>query len=208
VIALISRRWYSGVRTRGSGSDRCERQDRRVAKVGRNEPCMCGSGRKAKRCCGVEGGPSEESRARAFLAHASREAAWELRHLSEGEFEELLDELAELPELDLSLHADLPKLLSPALDHLWDALVADDPDAAAEPFGELLAAIDTSPERARLAGAVMALRAAGSLDAKLAAAAVIDLASDSRGLIGASLLQAAAVRAGAARTPAGILLAA
>jgi len=127
--------------------------------------------------------------------------------VSEREFERLLDELAELPELDLSLHAELPKLLSPALDQLWDALVADDPDAAEEPFGELLAAIDTSVERARLARAVLVLRAADRLDAKLAAAAVIDLASDSRGFIGSSLLHAAAVRAGTARTPAGILLA-
>jgi hypothetical protein len=53
---------------------------------------------------------------------------------------------------------------------------------------------------------VIALRAAGRLDSKLAATALIDLASESRELVGASLLQAVAVRAGAARTPAGILL--
>jgi hypothetical protein len=46
------------------------------------------------------------------------------------------------------------------------------------------------------------------LDPRLAAAALVDLASESRELVGASLLQAVAVRAGAARTPAGILLAA
>jgi hypothetical protein len=49
---------------------------------------------------------------------------------------------------------------------------------------------------------VIALRASGRLDARLAAAALIDLASDSRELIGASLLQAVAVRAVAAQTPA------
>jgi hypothetical protein len=179
-----------------------------VAKVGRNESCACGSGRKAKRCCGVRGGPSDESLARAFLAHASREAAWELRNIPEREFEELLGELMELPEFDLSLHAVLPKLLSPALDRLCVAFAADDLDAAEEPFGELLGAIDTPLERARLARAVIALRAARRLDAKLAAAALVDLASGSRELVAASLLQAAAVRAGAARTPAGVLLAA
>jgi hypothetical protein len=179
-----------------------------VAKVGRNESCPCGSGRKAKRCCGVRRGPSEESLACAFLAHALREAAWELRNIPELEFEGLLGELAELPELELSLHAVLPKLLSPALDRLCDAFAADDLDAAEEPFGELLGAIDTPLERARLARAVVALRAAGRLDAKLAAAALIDLASGSRELVASSLLQAAAVRAGAARTPAGVLLAA
>jgi SEC-C motif len=179
-----------------------------VAKVGRNDRCPCDSGRKAKRCCGVDRGPSEESLARAFLAHASREAAWELRDVPDAEFERLCDEVPELPELDLSLHAELPKLLSPALDRLCEAFAADDPDAASEPFGELLAAIDTPLERARLARAVIALRASGGLDGKLAAAALIDLASGSRGLLGASLVQAAAVRAGAARTPAGVLLAA
>jgi hypothetical protein len=179
-----------------------------VAKVGRNQPCRCGSGRKVKRCCGVRGGPSQESLACAFLAHASREAAWELRNVEERGFEELLGELSELPELDLSLQAVLPKLLSPALDRFCEAFAADDPDAAEEPFGELLGAIDTPLERARLARAVIALRASGRLDAKLAAAAVIDLASGSRELVAASLLQAVAVRAGAARTPAGVLLAA
>ena len=179
-----------------------------MAKVGRNQHCPCGSGLKAKRCCGVDGGPSEESLARALLAHASREAAWELRHVSDREFEELLGELPELPELDLSLHAELPKLLSPALDRFCEAFAVDDPDAAEEPFGELLGAIDTPLERARLARAVIALRAAGRLDAKLAATALIDLAGESREMVGASLLQAVAVRAGAARTPAGILLAA
>jgi SEC-C motif len=179
-----------------------------VAKVGRNEPCSCGSGRKAKRCCGIERGPSEEELARAFLAHAAREAAWELRHVGEGEFTRLLDGLPELPELDLSLHAELPKLVSPTLDRFVDAFADDDPDAADKPFAELLGAIDTPVERARLARAVIALRAVDRLDQQLAAAALIDLACDSRALLGASLVQAVAVRAGVARTPAGVLLAA
>jgi hypothetical protein len=179
-----------------------------MAKVGRNQSCPCGSGRKAKRCCGVQGGPSEESLARAFLAHASRGAASELRNVSDREFDELLGELAELPELDLSLQAELPKLLSPALARFCDAFAADDPDAAEEPFGELLGAVDTPLERARLARAVIGLRACGRLENRLAATALIDLASESRELVAASLLQAVAVRAGAARTPAGVLLAA
>jgi hypothetical protein len=138
----------------------------------------------------------------------SREAAWELRHVRDDEFERLLDKLPELPELDLSLHAELPKLVSPALDRFLDAFAADDPNAAEEPFAELLGAVDTPLERARLARVVIALRTGGRLDAKLAAAALIDLTSHSRVLVGAGLLQALAVRAGAARTPGGILLAA
>ncbi len=195
-------------RVAGERSDRGARHDSLVAKLGRNEPCSCGSGRKAKRCCGVERGPGEESLARAFLSHAAREAAQELRHLPDAEFDDLLDELPELPALDLSLQVELPKLFSPALDRFCDAFGEDDPEAAQEPFGELLRAVDSPLERARLARAVSALRARGRLDAKLAAVALIDLASASRALIGASLIQAVAVRVGAARTPAGVLLAA
>jgi hypothetical protein len=73
---------------------------------------------------------------------------------------------------------------------------------------EVLEAIDTPLERARLARGVIARRDAGTLDDQLAAAALIDLASGSRQLLCAALLEAVAVRVGATRTPAGLLLAA
>ncbi|MBA3262224.1 MAG: SEC-C domain-containing protein [Thermoleophilaceae bacterium] len=175
-----------------------------MAKVGRNEPCPCGSGRKVKRCCGVRGGPSEESLARAFLAHASREAAGELRRLSDAELLDLFEELWELPAADLSLQVELPKLLSPELNRLCDAVADDDPDP--ELLDAAVVAIDTPSERARLARAVIAQAQAQAIDARLADAALIDLGSDSRQLLRAGLLEAVAVRVGAARTPAGILL--
>ena len=50
-----------------------------MAGVGRNERCPCGSGRKVKRCCGVQRGPSEDELAKAFLAVEARAAAWVLR---------------------------------------------------------------------------------------------------------------------------------
>ncbi len=177
-----------------------------MAKVGRNEPCPCGSGRKAKRCCGVQGGPSEESLARAFLAHASREAATALRRLPDGQLLELFEELWELPAVDLSLQVELPKLLSPVLDRLCAAVADDDPDP--QLLDAAAAAIDTPPERARLARAVIGQAQAKAIDERLADAARLDLGSDSRHLLRAALLEAVAVRVGAARTPAGILLAA
>ena len=177
-----------------------------MAKLGRNQPCPCGSGRKAKRCCGVEGGPSEESLARALLAHASREAAGELRRLSDAELLDLFDELWELPSVDLSLQVELPKLLSPTLDQLCDAVADDDPDP------QLLDAaareIDTPTERARLARAVIAQADAKAITQRLGDAALLDLGSDSRHLLHAALLEAVAVRVGVARTPAGLRLAA
>src|SRR5215210_3977527 len=142
-----------------------------MAKIGRNELCACGSGLKVKRCCGISRGPSEESLAVAFLRSAAREVAGTAGVLSEREFAMLLAELVDLPCLDLSLQVELPKLLSPALGRLCEALAAD----------------------AELAGAAVAL---------------IDLASGSRQLLCASVIQSVAVRAGVARTPAGVLLAA
>src|SRR3982750_4123780 len=108
------------------GSDRSRRDDAVMAKIGRNELCACGSGRKVKRCCGVLRGPAEESLALAFLRSVAREVAGPARALSEGEFALLLADLVDLPCLDLSLQVELPKLLSPALGRLCEAMTEDD----------------------------------------------------------------------------------
>jgi len=179
---------------------------RLVAKVGRNQSCPCGSGRKAKRCCGVQGGPSEASLARAFLAGVTRQAAWELRNVPDAELEDLFDALWELPGIDLSLQVELPKLLSPALNRLCDAVAGDDPEP--ELLDAVASAVDEPIERARLARAVIGQVEAGRIDDLLGAAALVDLGSDSRRLLRAGLLEAVAVRVGVARTPAGLLLAA
>lgn len=177
-----------------------------MAKVGRNDPCACGSGLKSKRCCGVERGPSEKSLARAFLAHTRRRAAGELRWLSDGVLGELFDDLWDLPAAHLSLQVELPKLHSPALAQLCDEVADDDPNP--ELLEAVVESIDTPIERARLARAAIAQSEAGTIDEQLANAALVDLGSDSRRLLRAGLLQAVAVRVGATRTPAGVLLAA
>ncbi len=120
----------------------------------------------------------------------------------------MLSELVDLPCLDLSLQVELPKLLSPALGRLCRALVEDDEVAGDAVIDEVLDELDTRLERARLARAVIAARDAGRCGRSLTAVALIDLASGSRQLFGASVIQAVAVRAGVARTPAGVLLAA
>ena len=177
-----------------------------MSKVGRNEPCPCGSGRKAKRCCGIERGPSEESLARAFLAGVARESAPKVAHLSDDAFVDLYERACELPATDLSLQVDLPKLASPELGRLFEAVADDDPDP--ELLAEAARQIDTPLERARLARAVIARAEAGAIGERLAAAALLDLGSPSEGFLRASLLQAALVKVGVARTPAGMLLAA
>jgi hypothetical protein len=179
-----------------------------MAKIGRNELCACGSGLKVKRCCGVARGPSQERLAEAFLRSTARGAAGPAGALSEREFAVLLGELVDLPCVDLSLQVELPKLFSPALGRLCEAIAEDDELAGEAVIDEALDELDTPLERARLARAVIAARDAGRCGRLLAAVALIDLASGSRQLLCASLIQAVAVRAGVARTPAGVLLAA
>jgi hypothetical protein len=179
-----------------------------MAKIGRNELCACGSGLKVKRCCGIARGPSEERLAVAFVRSAAREVAGTARALSEREFALLVAELVDLPCLDLSLQVELPTLLSPALGRLCDAIAEDDELVGDAVIEEVLDELDTALERARLARAVIAARDAGRCGRRLAAVALIDLASGSRQLLCASVIQAVAVRAGVARTPGGVLLAA
>ena len=179
-----------------------------MAKIGRNALCACGSGLKVKRCCGIARGPSEDSLALGFLRSAARGVAGSAGSLSEREFALLLAELIDLPCLDLSLQVELPKLLSPALGRLCEVIAEEDELAGEAVLDEVLDEVDTPLERARLARAVIALRDAGRCGWLLAAVALIDLASGSRQLLSASVIQAVAVRAGVARTPAGVLLAA
>jgi hypothetical protein len=179
-----------------------------MAKIGRNALCSCGSGLKVKRCCGLARGPSEESVALAFVRSAAREVAGSAGALSDREFGMLLAELVDLPCLDLSLQVELPKLLSPALGRLCAAIAEHDELAGEAVFEEVLDELDTPLQRARLARAVIALRDARRCGQLLAAVALIDLASGSRQLLCASVIQSVAVRAGVARTPAGVLLAA
>ena len=179
-----------------------------MARIGRNELCACGSGRKVKRCCGVVRGPSDESVAVAFLRGAAREVAGSAGALSEREFALLLADLVDLPCVDLSVQVELPKLLSPALGRLCEAIAEDDDVVGDAVIEDVLDELDTPLQRVRLARAVIALRDAGRCGRLLAAVALIDLASGSRQLLCASVIQAVAVRAGVARTPGGVLLAA
>ena len=179
-----------------------------MSRVGRNQPCPCGSGRKSKRCCDTQRGPSEPDLAKARLAHHATHAARTLAHLSDHRLLDLFRDLRELPAHDLSLLVPLPELVSPELARLYRAITDDDvtaPKSCSPPYSSA----STPPQtRARLADAIADLTAAGRLDPQLAATAHIDLDSQSKLLISASLIYAAALAAGATRTPGGLLLAA
>lgn len=176
--------------------------------VGRNERCECGSGRKAKRCCGVQRGPSEAELARAFLAGQVGPAGRVLRRCSDDELEELEAEMIELPTIDTSLQLPLPRLLTPDVDRLLVAIEEDDLDGIDGALPAVLARVDTPLARAELARAVLALRDKGRIDPKVAAVALIELSAPKlQRLVSSAVVQAAGVIVGEVATPSGLLIA-
>lgn len=177
--------------------------------VGRNEPCWCGSGVKAKRCCGVRRGPSGPELARAFLVEQRRASSPALRRAIDDvdDLIALYEAVAALPSLDLSCQLRLPRLLSPELERLRLAITDDDDDEIQQALPAALAQVDNVVARAELARAVIALREAGRVSEEVAAAALLDLDSDADALVREALVAALAVDCGAARTPSGLVLA-
>ena len=176
--------------------------------AGRNEPCPCGSGRKVKRCCGQQRGPSEDQLARAHVAILARQAAPDIADLCDDDLDDLWEELLDLPAIDITLLVELPKLITPDLHRLRDSIADDDPDWGWDALTAVAAQIDTPRQRAQLADALVALRDQRRVGRHQAAAAILDLDSRSTRFIGASLLEAVALSVGAARTPGGLQIAA
>ena len=177
-----------------------------MAKVGRNEPCPCGSGLKAKRCCLAE----EDARVttpRATLTRLRSEVVHSISHLDEAEFRELFDEMIYLPELDVSLHLRLPAVLTPEIEQAMSALEDSDHTHFDAALDAAALALNTFERRLELAEAVLALRDRGLIPAKLAAVAIVDLNDEDSALVLSSLAQAIAVRSGSEATPSGLLLA-
>ncbi len=175
---------------------------------GRNQPCPCGSGRKTKRCCGEQRGPSQAQLDRAFIAQHAAAAARELHDLPTSILKPLWEELDELPDTDLSLVVPLPALRTPELEQLLKAARDDDLDGAEEVMPAVLNTIDTPRQRAQLARAVLHLRDNGKLTPRQASIAIVDLGSRSQLLIRASLINAIFIHTGRMHTPAGLKLAA
>jgi hypothetical protein len=179
-----------------------------MAGVGRNEPCPCGSGVKAKRCCGVRRGPSEAELARSFLREQCRASGPVLRRAINDvdALIELYEAVAGLPRLDLSCQLRLPRLLTPELERLRSAIADDDGEGIQVALPDALVQVDNPVVRADLARAVLALREAGRVTEEVAAAALLDLDSDADALVREALVAALAVDCGAARTPSGLVL--
>ena len=179
-----------------------------MPKPGRNDPCPCGSGRKTKRCCRQQRGPSEEQLARAHVAQLARHAVPDLAGLSDRALDHLWEGLMDLPAVDYSLLVTLPRLIGPDLQRLRESIEHDDPDWGWDALTAVHKQIDTPDQRARLADAIVRLRDQRRINRRQAAHALLDLSTSSTRFVTASLLEAVAVSVGVSRTPGGLHLAA
>ena len=143
--------------------------------------------------------------ASAALAH---DAVHDLADLSDHALEILWEGLFDLPTIDLSLHVTLPELISPELQRLRDAVTDDDPDRGWDELRAVNNHIDTPQQRARLADAILRLRAQRRLTRTQAAYAIYHLNTRSQHLLAASVTHTVAVAVGASRTPGGLQIAA
>jgi hypothetical protein len=178
-----------------------------VAKLGRNERCPCGSGRKVKRCCGQQRGPSPEDLAWLFLRDQARKFAPVLRDYEDFEIAKLLDRVIELPVRHLSLQVRLPGICRPELERLRAAMVEEAEDMV-DVVQEATTAIDGPLVRLTLAKAAGELCQRDQLDVESVATIMIDLARPTSLFVSASLIAATAVALGRCPTPAGLLVAA
>lgn len=175
-----------------------------MAKIRRNAPCPCGSGKKAKRCCqGIQ---------------ASMHDGWLPKEMADAAIAQLVgtdviqlhayfEQLIDLPKLDASLQVRLPAIITPDMARAINALRDDDCEDLADALDPLLDAIDSPERRLVLAEAVLRLRDEGQIERKLAATAVFALDYPRSVLFRASLVESLSVLAGEQRTPAGLLLA-
>jgi len=168
-----------------------------MAKVQRNDPCPCGSGMKAKRCCH---GPVRHIDVRIMPVELYRDLICELGGTTRVEFGALFEELLALPELDLSLQVPLPAFRTPAIERAVTALHNDDAEDFDQAIAGVVAEIDSDLLRLLLARAVVILRDAGRIGRKLAAVAVIELDREESALLASSVAQSISVLAGEQRT--------
>lgn len=175
-----------------------------MAKIKRNEPCPCGSGSKAKRCCYGTEEPVHDGMLPREVGDA---AIVDLNGTDEIELRAYFDRLVDLPELDTSLQVRLPSIITPDMARAINALRDDDGDTFDDALDKVLDAIDSPERRLALAEVVLRLRDQDQIKPKLAAMAVLELDRPESMLFRSSVAESLAVLAGEQRTPAGLLLA-
>jgi SEC-C motif len=175
-----------------------------MAKVQRNQPCPCGSGSKAKRCCY---GPERIIEVRVMPLDLTEDAVSVLRATSVIELRALFDQLFYLPELDLSLQVPLPGVITPEIDQAIRALRDEDGERFDRVLATVVPTVDTVDHRITLARAIIALRDQGRISVQLAAMAVFELDREQSILFTSAVAESIGVLAGEQRTPNGLLIA-
>jgi hypothetical protein len=164
-----------------------------MTRLGGTIPVPVAAGRKVKRCCEVERGPTRARLDRTFLFAQARAAARSLVGFDDEGLHSLWEQLFELPEYSLSLLVSLPKTITPDDQRLMQAVSDEDPEEFMEALPTVLERVDTPENRAALARSVLVLERTEELEEALAAAAIIDLADQSRStLVCASLIRSSA----------------
>ena len=178
----------------GYGSDR----------VGRNDPCPCGSGSKAKHCCGLDQRHKLQGGRLAEVA-ASRGPA--LEELCDDCLTELWLEVLDLPDHHDDCRLRLGPTRSASVTALAGGLADGDADAMVDELPGALREVDCPAARAELGQAVLDLEAAGRVPTLVASVALGDLGGSGPSLLlMAALLSALAMEVDRCPIPVGSLL--
>ena len=156
--------------------------------AGKNRPCPCGSGRRAKRCCGMDRSRSEVDSPIAFLEHAARKRSGAITHRCEHCQSKLFMEVLLLPAHHESGRLTLPRPLPATLATMRDAMRDADPDAIADALAPAVELVDTPAVRLSLGKAILALEAQGRCTAEVCAIALNDLAGPSHSALAMAAL--------------------
>ena len=175
-----------------------------MTKIRRNEPCPCGSGSKAKRCCQA---PHAYVDVRVLPLDLCQSVVNDLAGSTQAEMRALFDQLVYLPAIDASLQVRLPGIISTDMDRAIHALRDDHGSVFDEALGRVVTAVDTLERRIELAQAVIALRDQGRIPAKVAAVAVLELDRDESVFFLSAVAESLAALASSEPTPAGLLTA-
>lgn len=178
-----------------------------MAKLGRNDACGCGSGRKVKRCCGQARGPTPEDLDWQWLRQQARQLAPVLAGYNEAEIDQLLEHVIQLPVHHLCLQVRLPGIAPPQLERLR-RYIGNNADDLIDAVQDAAAAIDGTHLRVPLASAAAQLCLDDQIDLEDLAVIMVDLARPTSLFVSASLIAATAVNLGRCPTPAGLLIAA
>ncbi len=175
-----------------------------MAKVQRNQPCPCGSGNKAKRCCYR---PEQIIEVRVMPLDLTEDAFSVLRAQSVIELRALFDQLFDLPKLDLTLQVPLPRIITPQIDQAISALQDREDETFDRVLAEVMPTVDSVERRIDLAQAVIALRDQRRVSVPLAAMAIFELDREESILFTSAVAESIGVLAGDQRTQSGLLIA-